>query len=226
VTQVPFHTSIAVSDIAETKNFYVYVLGCTVGRSAHNWVDIDFFGHQLTAQLEPSMVVPHDEGRRAKRKFPVRHFGVIIPTERWCSLLDNLMARNVDWIVEPPVFFSGEAGERRCMILRDPDGCAIEFKSFSHTSNIFKKSLGTNTSSQLNNEANQTHSTQEFRGCRSLLSKCFEYLHSSNLTLLLTAGKAVSHWVFLAMKPAVEGADLNRELSFRPKYFHLAMADY
>lgn len=141
MTLIPFHLSIAVRDIEETKNFYVYVLGCTIGRSAHNWIDINFFGHQITAQLAPTKVVPHDEGWRGKREFPVRHFGVVLPAERWSSLLDNLNARNVDWIVEPRVFFPDEVGEQRCMIIKDPNGYAIEFKSFSNAENIFKKSI-------------------------------------------------------------------------------------
>ena len=145
MTQFPFHLSIAVNDIEATKNFYVYVLGCTIGRSAHNWIDINFFGHQITAQLAPSKVVAHDEGWQGKRKFPVRYFGAVLPTDRWSSLLDNLNARNVDWIVEPEVFFQDEVGEQKCMIIRDPNGYAIEFKTFSDADNIFKKPISTET---------------------------------------------------------------------------------
>jgi len=134
----PFHISIAINDIEETRNFYHDVLGCTIGRTAHNWLDIDFFGHQLTAQLEPAQVVPHDNNWQGKREFPVRHFGVILNPEAWLAMRHKLQDAKVDWIVEPKVFFSGNIHEQECMIFRDPNGYAIEFKSFTEQENLFK----------------------------------------------------------------------------------------
>lgn len=137
----PFHISIAVSDLEATKEFYVYLLGCSLGRTAHNWMDINFFGHQLTAQLAPAKVVPYDEGWQSERKFPIRHFGAILSPFKWAGLLDKLEARKTEWIIPPQIYFEGEVGEQRCMFIRDPDGYAIEFKSFEQTDNIFRKNI-------------------------------------------------------------------------------------
>ena len=46
-----FHLAFPVTDLEATRNFYVDVLGCRVGRSAARWIDFDFFGYQITAHL-------------------------------------------------------------------------------------------------------------------------------------------------------------------------------
>ena len=49
----PFHLAFPVRDIEEARQFYVGVLGCGEGRSAPDWVDFDFYGHQVVAHLAP-----------------------------------------------------------------------------------------------------------------------------------------------------------------------------
>ncbi len=44
----PFHLSLVVPDLNRVRAFYVDVLGCRVGREMGSWLDILFFGHQLT----------------------------------------------------------------------------------------------------------------------------------------------------------------------------------
>ncbi len=44
----PFHLSFAVPDLKQAVDFYVNVLGSEMGRDMGAWVDIIFFGHQLT----------------------------------------------------------------------------------------------------------------------------------------------------------------------------------
>ena len=41
----------SVRDIAATRAFYGELLGCPEGRSSERWVDFDFFGHQVVAQI-------------------------------------------------------------------------------------------------------------------------------------------------------------------------------
>jgi len=49
----PFHLAIPVRDITGTREFYVDILGCTVGRESKTWIDFNFFGHQLSAHVSP-----------------------------------------------------------------------------------------------------------------------------------------------------------------------------
>ena len=45
----PFHLAFPVNSITKKINWYVQVLGCTIGRKSENWVDINFFGHKISA---------------------------------------------------------------------------------------------------------------------------------------------------------------------------------
>src|SRR5262249_21763967 len=51
-----FHLAFPVRDLAEARGFYGELLGCREGRSSDEWVDFDFFGHQIVAHLSPSEI--------------------------------------------------------------------------------------------------------------------------------------------------------------------------
>jgi extradiol dioxygenase family protein len=61
----PFHLAVPVADLAEARAFYGGLLGCPEGRSSPEWVDFDFFGHQLVAHLDPDVRRPQRGGRQA-----------------------------------------------------------------------------------------------------------------------------------------------------------------
>jgi len=44
-----FHLAFPVTDLALARRFYGDFLGCPEGRSSDDWVDFDFFGHQIVA---------------------------------------------------------------------------------------------------------------------------------------------------------------------------------
>lgn len=43
-----FHLSLPCLSISNTIEFYKNELGCEIGRSTENWVDVNLFGHQTT----------------------------------------------------------------------------------------------------------------------------------------------------------------------------------
>jgi extradiol dioxygenase family protein len=47
----PFHLAIPVTDLVAADAFYCGMLGCDKGRSDTRWIDLNFFGHQLTLHL-------------------------------------------------------------------------------------------------------------------------------------------------------------------------------
>jgi extradiol dioxygenase family protein len=74
----PFHLAFTVNDLAATQLFYTQVLGCTEGRSSDQWIDFNFYGHQIVAHLSPqtgedAIVNPVDG-----QGVPVPHFGVVL----------------------------------------------------------------------------------------------------------------------------------------------------
>ena len=50
----PFHLAIPVHDLEIAREFYGDILGCSTGRESENWIDFNFFGHQLVAHLVPA----------------------------------------------------------------------------------------------------------------------------------------------------------------------------
>lgn len=134
-----FHLAFPVNDIAEARRFYGGLLGCREGRSADNWVDFDFYGHQVVAHLAPEECASKATSSVDDHQVPVRHFGAILPMGEWEALAGKLRAAGVKFIIEPYVRFKGEAGEQATMFFLDPSGNAIEFKSFADMSQVFAK---------------------------------------------------------------------------------------
>ena len=137
----PFHLALPVHNLESAYQFYIEILGCTTGRSAQRWLDIDFWGHQVSLHLceeQEEMAtnsVDHDE-------VPVRHFGVILSWEDWHRLKEELLtgeySTEVIWVIEPKIRFKGEVGEQATMFIKDPSGNVLEFKSFQEERFIFQ----------------------------------------------------------------------------------------
>jgi extradiol dioxygenase family protein len=127
----PFHLAIRVRDLASARSFYGEILGCAEGRSSADWVDFDFFGHQLVchavanAQPDAAAHNPVDG-----HDVPVPHFGMVLEMRDWESLAARLKAAGVAFVIEPHIRFKGEPGEQATMFLTDPSGNALEFKAF------------------------------------------------------------------------------------------------
>ena len=134
-----FHLAFPVRNLAETRSFYGDLLGCPEGRSSPEWVDFNFYGHQIVAHLAPS-----EPGRGATNPVdghdvPVRHFGVILTWSQWDVLAERLKAAGTSFVIEPQVRFQGEPGEQATMFLLDPSGNALEFKAFADDAQVFAR---------------------------------------------------------------------------------------
>ncbi|MCK0070369.1 VOC family protein [Kordiimonas laminariae] len=131
-----FHYACHVRSLEDAVKFYCDLLGCTKGRSTETWVDIDFFGHQLSLHIgEPLATQP--TGIVEGIKVPMPHFGAILPSSEWRILAHKLEGAGIDFILNPTTRFEGEAGEQNTMFFTDPSGNAIEIKGFTDMSGIF-----------------------------------------------------------------------------------------
>lgn len=135
----PFHLAFPVRDIPEARTFYGELLGCAEGRSAENWVDFDFYGHQLVAHLAPEECGHTSTSAVDDHAVPVKHFGVILSVPDWKALAAKLTAAGTKFVIEPYVRFEGEVGEQHTMFFLDPSGNALEFKAFANDEMIFAK---------------------------------------------------------------------------------------
>src|SRR5687767_3484745 len=134
-----FHLAFPVDSIAKARAFYGELLGCPEGRSAEDWVDFDFYGHQIVAHLAPEEVGHRKTFSVDGHDVPVRHVGAILSMDEWQALADKLTRAGTKFVIEPHVRFKGQVGEQATMFFLDPCGNALEFKAFADLSQVFAK---------------------------------------------------------------------------------------
>ena len=139
MSDLKFHLAIPVSDLQESREFYVEILGASEGRSDESWVDFNFFGHQLVAHLgDPNLVASATIEKLVDGDLvPVPHFGIILDHIGWKNIIDKLTESKWPFEIAPHLKFKGQPGEQWTMFLRDPSGNALEFKFFENPSQIF-----------------------------------------------------------------------------------------
>lgn len=138
----PFHLAIPVHDLTTARRFYGELFGCPEGRSDPEWVDFDFFGHQLVAHLDPTRRAfspPTHSNVVDGHAVPVPHFGIVLAWSDWHALAARLRAAGVQFVIEPGIRFAGQVGEQATFFLYDPSGNALEFKAFKDPARLFAK---------------------------------------------------------------------------------------
>lgn len=138
-TLQPFHLAFPVTSLAKARAFYGDLLGCPEGRSSDEWVDFNFFGHQIVAHLAPGEAGHHNTSAVDGHNVPVRHFGMVLSMDEWDKLAAKLRAANIQFVIEPHIRFKGQVGEQATMFFLDPCGNAVEFKAFADPSRLFAK---------------------------------------------------------------------------------------
>jgi extradiol dioxygenase family protein len=138
MTLRPFHLAFPVHDLGEARAFYGELLGCKEGRSDKEWVDFDFYGHQIVAHLSDQSA-PKAANTVDGDAVPVPHFGVVLAMNDWRKLAARLEEASVEFIIVPTVRFAGQRGEQATMFFCDPSGNAIEMKAFADDANLFAR---------------------------------------------------------------------------------------
>ncbi|MEY4643201.1 MAG: VOC family protein [Hylemonella sp.] len=136
---VPFHLAFPVASLAQARAFYGGLLGCPEGRSSEEWIDFNFYGHQIVAHLSPDEAGHRNTSAVDSHNVPVRHFGAVLPMADWQTLADKLRAAGTKFIIEPYIRFKGQVGEQATMFFLDPCGNALEFKAFADPERLFAK---------------------------------------------------------------------------------------
>jgi extradiol dioxygenase family protein len=124
------HLSLPVADLVAARRFYVDLLGCTPGRVRDGWIDVWFYGMQVTLQEQPDQVLA-DEARG------VRHFGVTLPPDELDALVRRLEAASVQWLQPLATDHAGTPLEQAKAKVLDPSGNAIELKAYADPAAAF-----------------------------------------------------------------------------------------
>ena len=125
------HLSIVVDDLAAARTFYVDTLGCRPGREREAWMDVWFFGLQLTLQRRPDQVLPlEDRGER--------HFGAALGADAFATIIGRLEADpSVTWLVPVATDHAGTPRQQTKCKFADPAGNAIELKTYANPAAAF-----------------------------------------------------------------------------------------
>ncbi len=129
-----FHLAFTVTDLDATRRFYTNVIGCDEGSIGDDWCIFDFFGHKITATLDPARAgarVVHED------PLPLRHFGIFIDTESFHTIAGRLQRDGTKFVIEPQLRGSGTDQEQWIMFTTDPSGNGLEFQSVTYPRSIF-----------------------------------------------------------------------------------------
>lgn len=137
-----FHLAFPVTDLEAARGFYAGVLGCPTGRESANWIDFDFFGHQLVAHQVAEADHPASASNPVDgHQVPASHFGVVLGWDDFPPMVERLRAGKVPFLIEPYVRFEGRMGEQATCFVTDPSGNALEFKAFRDIDALFSQDL-------------------------------------------------------------------------------------
>lgn len=138
-TLPPFHLAFPVHDLEAARSFYGGLLGCPEGRCDAQWIDFDFFGHQIVAHLAEGSKPRGHSNPVDGHDVPVPHFGAVLAMDQWQALADRLTAAGTEFVIAPNIRFQGQAGEQATMFFLDPSGNALEFKAMRNPDSLFAK---------------------------------------------------------------------------------------
>ncbi len=132
--KVLFHLAFPVSNIPQTKEFYVDGLGCEAGREGPSSLILNLQGHQLVAHITDEPLTPQNG------IYP-RHFGLIFTQESdWEKLVERAQRKGLQFYQQAKLRFSGLPLEHRTFFLQDPFYNFLEFKFYRHPEAIFGSS--------------------------------------------------------------------------------------
>ena len=89
----PFHLAIPVTDINLARKFYGGTLNLKEGRSDKDWIDYNFYGHQLVCHI--SSQTNKDENIVDGKNIPIPHFGIILDMVDFETLHQQLEKSNI-----------------------------------------------------------------------------------------------------------------------------------
>ncbi len=139
MTTHPFHLAFPVHDLTAAREFYGRMMGCTEGRSSDQWIDFDFYGHQIVAHLAAPPADRKLSNPVGGHDVPIPHFGVVLDMDSWRALADQLENAGVTFAIAPHIRFAGKPGEQATMFFCDPSGNALEIKAFADRAKLFAK---------------------------------------------------------------------------------------
>ncbi|WP_242116926.1 VOC family protein [Aestuariivivens sediminicola] len=133
--EASFHMSLPCLSAKDTRDFYSHI-GASFGRSTESWVDVNFFGHQITFIETDKYNFSSPNYVFEGKILPAFHFGIILDTGTWMAVYKKLEEQQLDLVTES-TFLKEKVGEHRSFFVKDPNDYMLEFKTFMDPNSIF-----------------------------------------------------------------------------------------
>lgn len=132
-----FHLAILAGDLDTAKQFYCDVLGCRTGNYEEGaWVDIDFWGNELT--LHQSENKGHREPHPTDAMTVcVPHLGIHLSAQDFEDVKKRVEASAFDYYEKPYRRFKGTKQELETFFIEDPNGNMVEVKTMMNPEILF-----------------------------------------------------------------------------------------
>ena len=129
-----FHCAVEAGDLEETVKFYTEILFCETDNSEEGkWVDINFWGNELTLHSSTPRTSMHGERHNVEMgAVAVPHFGVHLERDVFEKVKESVI-NTVGFLDEPYIRFGGTEYEQQTFFVMDPNYNVLEIKSLSKT---------------------------------------------------------------------------------------------
>ena len=133
-----FHLAIPVGDLDIAIEFYCGILGCEKGNSESNWVDINFWGNELTLHAtNPNKKQTGKQHDVDMDNVSVPHFGIHLDAEAFKNIKEKLIKNNVKFVNKPYIRFKNDILEQETMFVADPHNNVLEIKTMKNPNALF-----------------------------------------------------------------------------------------
>jgi uncharacterized protein len=138
-----FHLAVPAGNLDTAIDFYCKILGCKKGNSETNdtdsWVDIDFWGNELTLHATKSN--PNIDDLEIHNvdmgEVLIPHFGVHLTIEDFSNLKERLEKYGISYISKPHVRFKNTDLEQETMFIKDTHCNILEIKTLKNPDKLF-----------------------------------------------------------------------------------------
>ena len=129
-----FHCAVEAGNLEETVKFYTDVLFCETDNSEEGkWVDINFWGNELTLHSSTPRTSMHGERHNVEMgAVAVPHFGVHLERDVFEKVKESVI-NTVGLLDEPYIRFGGTEYEQQTFFVMDPNYNVLEIKSLAKT---------------------------------------------------------------------------------------------
>ena len=139
-----FHLAVPAGDLTVAIEFYCHVLGCDKGNSEFTypdaWVDINFWGNELTLHAtDPSKPLHGERHNVDMGNVSVPHFGVHLDEGDFNQLKERLEENGIEYIDPPYIRFKGTELQQETLFISDPHGNCMEIKTMKNPETLFRK---------------------------------------------------------------------------------------